>query len=277
MEFMQTQTCRNLARSFAGESQARQRYTQYADQARKEGLAYLARIFDETAANEQIHAQEFLEKLQKYGRQPIENIDISAGYPYTLGVTMENLLEAAKGENEESVRVYPGFAKTAREEGYADIASLWENIARIEAVHRDVFLESYEQMQTERLYKKERPIVWRCLNCGFVMLSKEAFRVCPVCGKDRGWAEGDIQTRRLGKAVEAVIKNGVPVVVFGQDPDRRAVRHLCEHRTVGGGQAAEVQAAAVCRDFPVPDLSRNEKRKTEILRHADGQRLRNRV
>ena len=134
MEFMQTQTCRNLARSFAGESQARQRYTQYADQARKEGLAYLARIFEETAANEQIHAQEFLEKLQKYGRQPIENIDISAGYPYTLGVTMENLLEAAKGENEESVRVYPGFAKTAREEGYADIASLWENIARIEAV-----------------------------------------------------------------------------------------------------------------------------------------------
>ena len=141
MEFMQTQTCRNLARSFAGESQARQRYTQYADQARKEGLAYLARIFEETAANEQIHAQEFLEKLQKYGRQPIENIDISAGYPYTLGVTMENLLEAAKGENEESVRVYPGFAKTAREEGYADIASLWENIARIEAVHRDVFIQ----------------------------------------------------------------------------------------------------------------------------------------
>ena len=105
MEFMQTQTCRNLARSFAGESQARQRYTQYADQARKEGLAYLARIFEETAANEQIHAQEFLEKLQKYGRQPIENIDLSAGYPYTLGVTMENLLEAAKGENEEAARL----------------------------------------------------------------------------------------------------------------------------------------------------------------------------
>ena len=117
MEFMQTQTCRNLARSFAGESQARQRYTQYADQARKEGLAYLARIFEETAANEQIHAQEFLEKLQKYGRQPIENIDISAGYPYTLGVTMENLLEAAKGENEESVRVYPGFAKPRARKG----------------------------------------------------------------------------------------------------------------------------------------------------------------
>ena len=81
----------------------------------------------------------------------------------------------------------------------ADAAALWENIARIEAMHRDVFLESYNQMQTERLYRKERPIVWRCLNCGFVLLAKEAFRVCPVCGKDRGWAEGDIETRRLGK------------------------------------------------------------------------------
>ena len=100
MDFMQTQTCQNLARSFAGESQARQRYTQYAQQARKEGFEYLARLFEQTAGNEQAHAQEFLEKLQKYGRQPIENIDFSAGYPYTLGVTMENLLEAAKGEIE---------------------------------------------------------------------------------------------------------------------------------------------------------------------------------
>ena len=83
MDFMQTQTCQNLARSFAGESQARQRYTQYAQQARKEGFEYLARLFEQTAGNEQAHAQEFLEKLQKYGRQPIENIDLSAGYPYT--------------------------------------------------------------------------------------------------------------------------------------------------------------------------------------------------
>ena len=155
MDFMQTQTCQNLARSFAGESQARQRYTQYAQQARKEGFEYLARLFEQTAGNEQAHAQEFLEKLQKYGRQPIENIDFSAGYPYTLGVTMENLLEAAKGENEEAARAYPAFARTAREEGYADAAALWENIARIEAMHRDVFLESYNQMQTCLLYTSD--------------------------------------------------------------------------------------------------------------------------
>lgn len=199
MEFMKTETCQNLAKSFAGESQARQRYTMYAAQARKEGFEYLARIFEETAGNEQSHAQEFLEKLQKYGSQPIENIDICAGYPYTLGVTMENLLEASRGENDEATNAYPAFAKTAREEGYADIASLWENILKIEAMHRDVFLEAYNQMQTERLYQKEQPIVWRCLNCGFVMLAKQAFRVCPVCGKDRGWAEGDIVTRRMGE------------------------------------------------------------------------------
>ena len=199
MEFMDTKTCQNLARSFAGESQARTRYALYAATARTEGWEYLARIFDQTAANELAHAEQFLEKLQQHGKQPIENIDLTAGYPYTLGVTMENLLEAAKGENEEAARAYPAFARTAREEGYADAAALWENIARIEAMHRDVFLESYNQMQTERLYRKERPIVWRCLNCGFVLLAKEAFRVCPVCGKDRGWAEGDIETRRLGK------------------------------------------------------------------------------
>ena len=114
MDFMQTQTCQNLARSFAGESQARQRYTQYAQQARKEGLEYLARLFEQTAGNEQAHAQEFLEKLQKYGRQPIENIDFSAGYPYTLGVTMENLLEAAKGENEEAGARLSGASRERR-------------------------------------------------------------------------------------------------------------------------------------------------------------------
>ena len=202
MDFMQTKTCQNLARAFAGESQARQRYTQYAAQARKEGFEYLARIFEEIAVNEQAHAAEFLERLQKYGAQPIENVEITAGYPYTLGVTRENLLEAAKGENEESTRVYPAFAQTAREEGYADVASLWEMIARIEAAHRDAFLEGYNQMQTERLYQKDHPVVWRCMNCGFVTLAKEAFRVCPVCGKDRGWVEGDIQMKRIGKDTE---------------------------------------------------------------------------
>lgn len=197
MDFMNSNTCQNLARSFAGESQARNRYTFYAAQARKESQEYLARIFETTACNERAHAEEFLQKLQKYGKQPIENIDISAGYPYTLGVTMENLLEAARGEQAEAEQVYPAFAAEARREGFADVAVLWENIARIEAVHHDVFLQAYNELQTQRLYQKEQPTVWRCMNCGYVTLANEPWTVCPVCSKDRGWVEGYLNEQKL--------------------------------------------------------------------------------
>ncbi len=200
MDFMNTNTCQNLARSFAGESQARNRYTIYAEQARKESQEYLARIFEKTADNELAHAREFLEKLQKYGSQPIENIDISAGYPYSLGVTMENLLEAAKGEDDEAQQAYPAFAAEARREGFTDVAVLWENIARIEAVHRDVFMQAYNELQTQSLYKKEQPVVWRCMNCGYVTLANEPWSVCPVCSKDRGWVEGHLQEKKLPSA-----------------------------------------------------------------------------
>ena len=168
-----------------GESQARQRYTQYAQQARKEGFEYLARLFEQTAGNEQAHAQEFLEKLQKYGRQPIENIDLSVAIPYARRDDGKSS-EAAKGENEEAARAYPAFARTAREEGYEDAAALWENIARIEAMHRDVFLESYNQMQTERLYRKERPIALAVPQLRICAAGEGSFRVCPVCGKRPG-------------------------------------------------------------------------------------------
>ena len=132
MEFMDTKTCQNLARSFAGESQARTRYALYAATARTEGWEYLARIFEQTAANELAHAEQFLEKLQQHGKQPIENIDVAAGYPFTHGVTMENLYEAAHSEEQEFLDAYPAFAAAAREEGFPDVAALWEQIAKIE-------------------------------------------------------------------------------------------------------------------------------------------------
>ncbi len=200
MDFMSSNTCQNLARSFAGESQARNRYTIYAAQARKESQEYLARIFETTADNERVHAEEFLEKLQKYGKQPIENIDISAGYPYSLGATMENLFQAARGEDGEALQIYPAFAAEARREGFSDVAVLWENIARIEALHRDSFMQAYNELQTQSLYKKEQPVVWRCMNCGYVTLANEPWSVCPVCSKDRGWVEGYVQQRKLPSA-----------------------------------------------------------------------------
>ena len=153
MEFMDTKTCQNLARSFAGESQARTRYALYAATARTEGWEYLARIFEQTAANELAHAEQFLEKIQQHGKQPIENIDVAAGYPFTHGVTMENLYEAAHSEEQEFLDVYPAFAAAAREEGFPDVAALWEQIAKIEGLHRDVFREAYSQTLCSKVCK----------------------------------------------------------------------------------------------------------------------------
>lgn len=192
MDFMQSNTCRNLARSFAGESQARNRYNFYAEQARKQSQEYLARIFDQTADNERAHALEFLEKLQKYGIQPMDNIEIHAGYPYPFGMTPENLYEAARGEDDEATNAYPAFAAEARSEGYEDAALLWENIARIEAAHRDRFMQAYRALQTQTLYQTQQKVLWRCLNCGHTELSTEPWQKCPVCSKDRGWVEGQL-------------------------------------------------------------------------------------
>lgn len=197
MQFMDTKTCQNLARSFAGESQARTRYALYAAVARQEEQEYLARLFEQAADNELAHAEQFLLALQAHGKQPIENIDLSAGYPFTHGVTMENLFEAAHGEEQEFLEVYPAFAAAARDEGFPDLAALWTKIAFVEGLHRDVFREAYSQMQTGTLYRKGQPIVWRCLNCGHIVLANEPWQVCPVCKKGRGWVEGDIPTRKL--------------------------------------------------------------------------------
>ena len=197
MQFMDTKTCQNLARSFAGESQARTRYALYAAVARQEEQEYLARLFEQAADNELAHAEQFLLALQAHGKQPIENIDLSAGYPFTHGVTMENMFEAAHGEEQEFLEVYPAFAAAARDEGFPDLAALWTKIASVEGLHRDVFREAYSQMQTGTLYRKGQPIVWRCLNCGHIVLANEPWQVCPVCKKGRGWVEGDIPTRKL--------------------------------------------------------------------------------
>lgn len=197
MDFMQSQTKENLARSFAGESQARNRYTVYAEVARKEKQEYIARIFDESAKNEEIHAKEFLEMIVKLAGKPLDNIDYDAGYPYQLGNTAENLQFAIDGEDAEFAEVYPAFAKKAREEGFADAAALWENIAPIEGLHRNIFTETLQQLSSGALSKKDSPVVWRCINCGYVIEANAPWKVCPVCHKDSSWAEGDIDKKNM--------------------------------------------------------------------------------
>ena len=190
------ETLLNLARSFAGESQARTRYTVYAQVARKEGYEWIARVFEETAANEAVHAEEFLEKLVELGGSS-DNIDLAAGYPFQLGTTAENLAYAAEGELHEHDHAYPDFAEMARREGCDDAARLWLQIARIEGVHHNSFRSLKEQLESGTLTEKAEPTLWRCLNCGYTYEGIRACNPCPGCGKDAGWQEGQLDTRNL--------------------------------------------------------------------------------
>ena len=190
------ETLENLARAFAGESQARTRYTIYAQVARDEGLEWVARVFTETAENEAVHAQAFLEQLQQMGGCA-ENIPLNAGYPYQLGTTAENLQYAAGGELEEHDTAYPGFAEVARREGFDAAARLWMQIARIEGVHHNTFKALHEQLVSGTLTEKEAPITWRCLHCGYTYEGIRACDPCPVCGKSAGWQEGQLDKKKM--------------------------------------------------------------------------------
>ncbi len=195
MEFINSETRKNLVRSFAGESQARTRYTVYAQVARQENCEWIARVFEETAANEAVHAEEFLEMLKELGGCA-PNIPVDGGYPFQLGTTVENLGFAADGEKEEHDEAYPGFAEMARREGYKDAARLWMQIARIEGVHHNQFHSLEEQLLQEELTEKDAPIRWRCLNCGYTYEGVRACDPCPVCGKSAGWQEGELDRKQ---------------------------------------------------------------------------------
>ena len=171
MEFMQTQTCRNLARSFAGESQARQRYTQYADQARKEGLAYLARIFEETAANEKEHAEIWFKLLGG------------------IGSTAENLAAAAEGENYEWTDMYATMAKEAEEEGFDHIAFLFSEVAKIEKEHEERYRKLLANVEGGLVFSRDGDMIWQCSNCGHIHVGKQAPEVCPVCAHPKAYFE----------------------------------------------------------------------------------------
>lgn len=196
MDTNRRETLNNLARSFAGESQARTRYTVYAMAAREEGMEWIARVFEETAENEAVHAREFLEMLKRLGGCS-DNVDLAAGYPYQLGTTLENLEFAAQGELQEHDEAYPAFAEMARREGFDEAARLWMQIARIEGVHHNTFRQLLEQLRDGTLTEKDQPIRWRCLNCGYTYESTRACDPCPVCEKGAGWQAGELDDRKM--------------------------------------------------------------------------------
>lgn len=171
-----TQTEKNLLTAFAGESQARNRYTYFAGQARKDGYVQIADIFEETANQEKEHAKRFFKFLEG------GKVEIAAAFPAgVIGTTAENLEEAAAGEHEEWADMYPGFAATAREEGFKEIGAVFDAVSVAEKQHEKRYRELLENIRAERVFKRGEKVVWRCRNCGYLHEGKEAVELCPAC------------------------------------------------------------------------------------------------
>ncbi len=171
-----TQTEKNLMQSFAGESQARMRYTYFAKQAKKEGFEQIAAIFQDTANQEQEHAKRMFKYLEG------GMVEITAAFPAgVIGTTAENLKAAAEGENEEWTEMYPKFADIAEEEGFKEIATMYRMIAKAEAIHEDQYLKLLNHVENDTVFAREEEIEWQCRNCGFVIKSKKAPKTCPTC------------------------------------------------------------------------------------------------
>ena len=176
-EIKGTETEKNLLKAFAGESQARMRYTYFAKVARKEGYKQIEGIFTETADNEQEHAKRFFKFLETGS-----NLEITAAYPAgIIGTTIENLKAAAAGENEEWSELYPHFADVAQEEGFPKVAATFRMIAKVEVEHEKRFLKLAENIEKGEVFKKEEPVRWKCRNCGYVHEGPEAPKMCPAC------------------------------------------------------------------------------------------------
>lgn len=179
-----TKTEQNLLKAFAGESQARNRYTYFASAARKEGFEQIANIFTETAENEKEHAKVFFKYLEG------GDAEITASYPAgAIKNTKANLEEAAAGENMEWTTLYADFAKTAKDEGFSEVARSFEQIAKVEKFHESRYRKLINNIANGEVFKKKAPTKWHCINCGYVFEGEEAPKECPACKHPRDYYE----------------------------------------------------------------------------------------
>jgi rubrerythrin len=179
-----TKTEKNLLAAFAGESQARNRYTFFASKAKKDGYEQIRAIFEETAANEKEHAERFFKFLEG------GKAEIVAAYPAgVIGSTAENLEAAAAGEKEEWGTLYPDFAKVAKDEGFDEVAGTFREIASVEKHHERRYLKLLDNIKQGRVFKRDKPVKWKCGNCGYVYEGAEAPELCPACAHSRSYYE----------------------------------------------------------------------------------------
>ncbi|WP_027390348.1 rubrerythrin [Chrysiogenes arsenatis] len=177
----QSRTLDNLMKAFAGESQARMRYTYYASKARKEGYNQIEEIFLETADNERAHAKRFYDAILDNILEQPAMLTVNAEYPVALKNTLFNLQEAAAGENEEYTVLYPNFAAIAREEGFVAIATIFTNIAKVEKEHEARYLKFADNILKSQVFERDAVQHWKCRNCGYVADGFKAPDVCPAC------------------------------------------------------------------------------------------------
>ena len=179
-----TQTEKNLLTSFAGESQARMRYTYFASVAKKEGYEQIAAIFTETADQEKEHAKRMFKFLEG------GMVEITASYPAgIISNTLDNLKAAADGENEEWSELYPEFAKIAEEEGFKEVAMAFKMIAKVEKAHEERYRKLYDNLQNGKVFKREGKVIWKCRNCGFLHEGMAAPQKCPACDHPQSFFE----------------------------------------------------------------------------------------
>lgn len=181
MDFKNSKTMHNLMNSFAGESQARNRYTYFAGIARKAGYQQIAAIFEDTANNEKEHAKVFFKHLVSYLGEEPTIVDVVAKFPVVLGDTLVNLKSAVAGENEEWTLLYPGAAKIADEEGFPEVAESFRQIAEAEKEHENRYEAFVSNISGDTVFKKAASVKWRCRNCGRVIEGASAPQTCPAC------------------------------------------------------------------------------------------------
>ena len=188
MQFENTETYKNLARSFAGECQAGMRYQMIAKLAMQEKLKTLADAIRTIAKNETLHATQFFNKMiEKTGSR--DNVQFDAGYPFHAGTLAESLKFAMQDEHSETENIYPEFAMIAKKEGFEDIAALYTMVAEVEKQHEIIFNYLCEGVKNGTLYKSTSPILWICSECGYMHVAEEAWKICPLCKAEQGYVD----------------------------------------------------------------------------------------
>ena len=202
MKLKESQTYLNLARAYAGECQARTRYEFIEYGARYNGYKNIADIIDEIVYQEFNHARMFYTFIQKSEEKQIDNIEVTAGFPFREKWDLQENLRLASLDEEKESAIYDEFAKTAEAEGFPEIAQLFLDVKAVEEYHRQIFLELYTQMKDKTLYKKDTPVTWICADCGYMATSEEAWDECPLCKAKQGSIKLILKAKMLNTKIE---------------------------------------------------------------------------